>query len=399
MQDTPKVSVIIPVYRSLEHIQKTIDCLRNQTLKELEFIFIDDKGGDGTFDIVREAAKNDSRIVCLENEVNSGPGISRNKGIEAATGEYIAFVDADDLITEDFYEKLYKKAKQKDAWVVKGCRIVVNEDGKEIPSQLNAQMRDRMQTCESMLRVWTFEHTTGIFLRSLVMRTGARNCETARRDQDTCFLMMLMYHVPLKKFAFEESVSYYYMQHGASLIHKPCDTYFLEQMRLSAAFKIDFMMNRLTSMDHARYLATLVGTRLAEVLDKAQGGGLVEEAVILQYIKYFADFLRRWRASGLPFAENVITRRFADLQYSPMAFYSLRHWFASQTKALSQMEKDRHLMLVGPQLKKRIFRLRLRRCFAFGKKRKNLKKKIRNARELSRKYNALLKKAYSQLKW
>lgn len=399
METTPKVSVIVPVYRSLEHISETLKCLQNQTLKELELIFIDDKGGDGTFDIVREAAKTDPRIVCLENEVNSGPGVSRNKGIEAARGEYIAFVDSDDLISGNFYEKLYNKAKQKNAWVVKGNRVLVKENGKEVPSELHKRMRERLQAkCETMLTVWTFEHTTGIFLREIVMKAEARNCETARRDQDTCFLMMLMYHVPVSKFAFEESVTYYYIQHGASLIHKPCDEYFMEQMRLSAAFKIDFMFSRITRMEHARYLAAILGTRLGDVLDKIQGGGIVEEKAALNYLQYFADFLKKWRESGLPFAETRITKLYGDMQYSPMAFYSLRQWFAEQVKTQGQVTKDKNLMLIGPLLKKRVFRLRVRKAFSFGKNRKKLKQKVRATRELLKKYESMVKNACKQLK-
>ena len=122
MQRVPKVSVIIPVYCSQGRISETLRCLQNQTLQELEFIFIDDKGCDGSFDIILGAASTDSRIVCIANDTNRGPGASRNKGIEIARGEFIAFVDADDMISHDFYEKLYEKAQKTGALVVKYMR-------------------------------------------------------------------------------------------------------------------------------------------------------------------------------------------------------------------------------------------------------------------------------------
>ncbi|MBQ3526602.1 MAG: glycosyltransferase family 2 protein [Akkermansia sp.] len=94
-----KVSVIIPVYKAEKYISETIVSLRRQTLKELEFIFIDDKSNDNSFNIIQESAKVDSRIVLIQNNSNIGAGASRNKGIEIARGDFIAFMDLDDLLS------------------------------------------------------------------------------------------------------------------------------------------------------------------------------------------------------------------------------------------------------------------------------------------------------------
>lgn len=106
-----KVSIIIPVYNAEKYIPECMESLLNQTLKECEFIFINDGSNDGSEQIIRQYLEKDSRIV-LFNQENQGVSNARNKGLEAASGEYIGFVDADDFVKEDMYEILYKTAKQ-----------------------------------------------------------------------------------------------------------------------------------------------------------------------------------------------------------------------------------------------------------------------------------------------
>ena len=109
----PKISVIIPVYNAGDGIKKCLDSLEKQTLKEVEFIFIDDCGTDQSMEIIEKAAAVDKRIRIIRNPYNIGAGNSRNVGIENATGEYLSFVDPDDYIEYNFLQLLYKKTKNK----------------------------------------------------------------------------------------------------------------------------------------------------------------------------------------------------------------------------------------------------------------------------------------------
>ena len=104
---SPLVSVIVPVWNPGPGITRCIESLRNQTLEEIEMIFVDDCGTDDSMDKVRDAAEDDSRILIIENGKNIGAGPSRNRGIEAARGEYLSFVDPDDHVAPDFLELLY----------------------------------------------------------------------------------------------------------------------------------------------------------------------------------------------------------------------------------------------------------------------------------------------------
>jgi len=115
--EKPKVSIIIPIYNVEQYIDECFNSLIGQTLKELEFICIDDGSTDDSYEILKEYAQNDARFVILKQN-REGQGIGRNKCIEQAKGEYIAFVDPDDKLELNAIEELYNYAKLKNAQVV-----------------------------------------------------------------------------------------------------------------------------------------------------------------------------------------------------------------------------------------------------------------------------------------
>lgn len=135
-----QVSVIIPVYNTEKYLQKCLDSVCNQTLKDIEIICVNDCSPDNSLAVLQEYAKNDNRIKLINFTENKGAAAARNAGIDATTGEYIGFVDSDDFVDLDFYEKLYSKAKETDADAVKGnykysnrgvCNVFLNKKVEE----------------------------------------------------------------------------------------------------------------------------------------------------------------------------------------------------------------------------------------------------------------------------
>ena len=104
-----KISVIVPFYKVSEaDFRRCVDSLKAQTLDGVEFIFVDDRGPDDEpRRLLAESAANDSRFKLLAQERNGGVSAARNRGLDAASGYYVAFVDADDSVAPDFLEKLY----------------------------------------------------------------------------------------------------------------------------------------------------------------------------------------------------------------------------------------------------------------------------------------------------
>lgn len=95
---TVEISVIIPAYNAEKTIGRCLDSVLCQA-PEMEIIVVDDCSNDRTFDICKDYQSHHSNITLIHNKKNIGQGLSRNKGIDAASGEYLAFIDSDDTIS------------------------------------------------------------------------------------------------------------------------------------------------------------------------------------------------------------------------------------------------------------------------------------------------------------
>ena len=117
-----KVSVIIPVYNVASYIERCARSLFGQTLREMEFIFVDDSSPDRSIQIVREVLKEFPhrvhQVKFLRNEQNKGLPAARINGLRVATGEYVYRCDSDDYLEPDVLETMYRAAKANDADIV-----------------------------------------------------------------------------------------------------------------------------------------------------------------------------------------------------------------------------------------------------------------------------------------
>lgn len=106
---TPKVSVLVPIYNMSRYLRQCLDSLEAQSLKDIEIICINDGSTDDSLEIIKSYQARDARFK-LVDKANSGYGDSMNKGLAAATGEYIGIVESDDFASPTMFEKLYKFA-------------------------------------------------------------------------------------------------------------------------------------------------------------------------------------------------------------------------------------------------------------------------------------------------
>lgn len=114
----PKVSIIVPVYNVEKYLAKCLDSLVNQTMQDIEIIAVNDGSTDGSANILKEyEQKYDGKIKVLTKE-NGGLSDARNYGMPYATGDYIAFLDSDDYVEKDMYERLYNKAIEENSDIV-----------------------------------------------------------------------------------------------------------------------------------------------------------------------------------------------------------------------------------------------------------------------------------------
>ncbi len=128
----PKVSVVIPVYNVERYLKECLDSILGQTLKEIEIICVDDGSADHSLDILKEYGDRDCRISIMTQE-NRGASSARNHGADLASGEYLYFMDGDDILEKEALEKLYAISEEKalDVLYFDGCSFFETEELKE----------------------------------------------------------------------------------------------------------------------------------------------------------------------------------------------------------------------------------------------------------------------------
>lgn len=118
----PKVSVIVPVYKAEKYIERCVRSLMEQTLEDIEYIFVNDCTPDSSMDILRQVIadypERQKSIQIIGHEKNLGSASVRNSGLNVSTGEYIIYCDSDDWVEKEMYEEMYHKARETEADVV-----------------------------------------------------------------------------------------------------------------------------------------------------------------------------------------------------------------------------------------------------------------------------------------
>ena len=121
------VSIITPVYNSEKFVKETIESVLNQTYKNVELILVDDCSKDNSKTVIESI--NHDRIKYFLQEKNMGAGVARNKALEVSNGQYVAFLDADDLWEPEKLEKQLKLMEETNSWFSYTGASVINEDG------------------------------------------------------------------------------------------------------------------------------------------------------------------------------------------------------------------------------------------------------------------------------
>lgn len=183
----PKVSVIVPVYKVEKYLDRCVQSLLNQTLKDIEIILVDDGSPDRCPQMCDEYAKADSRIKVVHKQ-NAGLGFARNTGLEVATGEYVTYCDSDDWLDDNAYEGIYSQCIDDNLDIccfqhrrvdAKGNKIeqpAVKEEffvgSSQIQKFLLGLIGRDYSDCES--RNYGMSSCMALFRRNLVLNSGVR---------------------------------------------------------------------------------------------------------------------------------------------------------------------------------------------------------------------------------
>ncbi|NIK76096.1 glycosyltransferase involved in cell wall biosynthesis [Paenibacillus castaneae] len=203
---TIKVSVIVPIYNGEAYLSECVESLLSQTLKECEFIFVNDGSTDRSAEIVERYRETDSRITVIY-QPNQGVSVARNKGIQAAMGQYIGFVDADDYIDADMFELLYDGACCGNCDVV-FSNFISEMDGHEVITQYDipsdvvlSSSFIRQEVLPALLR--TDEWNTvwnKIYRLQILRKNDLKFPEKVALGEDGMFNMLFFSHIQTLKY-------------------------------------------------------------------------------------------------------------------------------------------------------------------------------------------------------
>jgi len=205
----PKISVIIPVYNVEPYLNRSLDSLKNQTFTDLEFICIDDCSTDNSLSILKKYEDCDSRFKVIALEKNCGAAVARNRGLDIASGEYLGFIDPDDEIDLNFYEKLYNSAIENNSDIAKCLMKVIDTEGNVTIGPITERIKN------NGIFLFTSEWTTAIYRASIIFDNNIRFNEEIRKAQDIVFINKIV--LKSKKLTFVDDVYYYYHRRDDSL--------------------------------------------------------------------------------------------------------------------------------------------------------------------------------------
>lgn len=237
-----KVSVIIPIYNVEQYIKRCLESIVNQTLNDIEIICVNDGTKDNSMMIVNEFAQNDKRIVII-NQENKGLGAARNAGLLCAKGKYIGFVDSDDWVDIDFYEKLFNSAEENDADIVAADFIRKNErrSRKRLNLKTNKVFEDtieKLKVCRTGKEgcVWNKIYKTAL------LKEYNLNFPEGKYYEDGLFTLRAVYYS--KKLVTVTDTFYYYYINPVSIVKSGLNGKKLEDLKEMQKNILDFVKEK-----------------------------------------------------------------------------------------------------------------------------------------------------------
>jgi len=207
-----RLSIIIPVYNNENYLRSALQSVLAQTYPDFEVLVVDDGSTDGSRAICQEFAQKDKRLRIIHKE-NGGVSSARNRGIEEAVGQYIAFVDGDDCIDPEMYTTMITILQDTGADLV-DCRVIKESQYMPRPYEKgDVEVSDHPLEYLSKTGYFIDSSLNKVYRRDFIGHT--RFDESISYSEDKLFVTELIFKA--KKMALVSNIFYHYIQHGGSL--------------------------------------------------------------------------------------------------------------------------------------------------------------------------------------
>lgn len=270
MENTPFLSVIVPVYNVESYLSRCVDSILVQKVDGMEIILVNDGSRDSSGTICDEYARKDSRIRVLHKE-NGGLSSARNAGLDICRGEYIAFVDSDDWIEPDAYENMLKTARELDVKLVCGGRYDVSSRTGEKKLGLCPPKTEKISAEELVGRIFTWDNCDSSACDKLYHRSLLENWRFPMGK--VCEDVPVMYRIILQTewvAVYGHPIYNYFHRHGSITTATVSDKtfHFLEHTEVIYPY---IRQNHPAIQNQARYLRVRALAYSCLILDASDG--------------------------------------------------------------------------------------------------------------------------------
>lgn len=314
------ISIIVPVYNAEKYLVKCLDSLVNQTKKDIEIILVNDGSTDRSIEILEEYKGKYPDMITVISQENQGQSAARNVGIESATGKYIAFVDSDDYVSEDMFEKLYNKAVEKDFDVVaSNVNCVYPDKNLDIHSGVDFETTDLTKEEKNKLLLKMYAVVWNKIYKREIFDNKDLLFEPGLWFEDVLFLYKLIPYI--KSIANVEENLYQYIQRPNSVTYTYSDKLLDINKMLDKLVEfyeknnLEMYTNELEYI-YARYMLATYIKRLAKANDKRkfnEGVKFAKEKVKEKFPNYKSNIYLTGFGKG--FYLKHFNKLFADLIY------------------------------------------------------------------------------------
>lgn len=210
------ISIVVPIYNCSRYLNRCIDCIHHQSYKDWELILVDDGSTDGSGAICDELGRTSGLNVHVIHQPNKGASVARLKGIECSRGDYLTFVDSDDIIEDDYLERLYKVMNQFGVKIA-ACDQIKHQEGTELIVDKSGKV---MLLDEKAIHDRFFNYQFWGFWGKIYHKSVFEGVYFPEYTINEDYVVMAQLFNLQKQMAYVPMGLYHYMTHGDSLSHQ-----------------------------------------------------------------------------------------------------------------------------------------------------------------------------------